>query len=179
MRDTKARMRLLGGLDNKWLERIITSDYDNPITGIKNHKSHFYLNLQHLDSKGEFALYKSIDARAPELLNQLVSEGATTSSMKMKGMVATLDENNKMQLEFIAYDDKNTMTVIGNGTRFRGTIKEFSLNTKLKGDSEFFGGFCGYVTFNKLKKAPKEYNNLDFKTTYDTLYMQAYPKDDK
>ena len=175
---TKARKNLLGGLHNKWLERTITSDYANPVTGIKNHNSYFYFDLQHLDSKGRFALYKSIDARAPDLLNELVLGGATTSAMKMKGIVATLDENNKMRLEFIAYDDKNTMTVLGNGTRFQGTIQEFSLNTKLKGDSDFFGGFCGFVTFKKLKKAPKEYSNLDFKITYENLYMKAYPIDD-
>lgn len=178
MRDTKTRKDLLGGLHNKWLKRTSTIDYANPVAGIKTHKAYFYLNLQKLDSKGRFAIYKSIDIRAPDVVNDLTLGGATTSVMKMKGFVATLDENNKMKLQIIAYDDKNTMTVLGDGSRFEGTIQEYSLNTELKGDSDLFGGLCGYVIFNKLKKAPKEYLDLDFKTTYDKLFMQEYPKDD-
>jgi hypothetical protein len=178
MVDKKTRKKAFKQLEG-WFKRNATLDYATPENSTKTFDSYYHLKLQHLDTHGHYALYKSIDLHSQAVTNELVSAGSTMRPTKLKGVVATFDDDGKMKMEFVAYDDKVMINVKGNGKYFYGSLKEFSVNTNLKNDSAFFGGFVGYATFKKLKRAPKIYSSLDFKTTYDGNYFDHYPEGDK
>ena len=178
MVDKKARIQAFKNLEG-WFKKTGTSDSANPENSTKRVDSYFLLNLQHLHSRGQYALYKAITFKSQEVTDNLASTGATTSATKIKGVVATFNDNGKMILEVIAYDDKNTMNLQGNGKRFEGTLQEFGMNTDLKNDSDLFGGVVGGVTLRKLAKAPAAYRDLDFKAAYAAQFVIFYPNGDK
>ncbi len=139
---------------------------------------HFY-KLKYVDPAGYYALYKCLQFFSQATVDNLTSAGATTSTTKLKGVVASYDRNTgKIKMELVAMDDTNTWTCIGNGKKFRGTAVEFSVNTAATNDVALRGGFVSGLTLNKLNVAPTGFENLNFDVAYKTQYDLSYPAGD-
>ena len=160
-----------------WFYANGTFEYAVRENSTKHYEGFYILKLKYVDPFGYYALYKGLNFTSQATTDNLISAGATMSTMKLKGAVASYDQNTgQIKLEIVSMDDKNIATYIGNGNKFRGTIVEFSLNTATTNDEALFGGFVGGLTLKKLKFAPEALKYLDFDTAYLERYKKVYPE---
>ena len=154
-------------------------EYAVPENSTKTFESLHFYKLKYVDASGNFALYKCLQFIPQEVLDNLTAAGATSSTTKLKGVVASYDRNTgKIKLEIVSMDDKNIWTCTGNGKKFRGTVLEFGVNTAATNDGALFGGLVGGFTLKKLDVAPAGFESLNFDAAYTTQYNISYPLGD-
>ena len=154
-------------------------EYAVPENSTKTFESLHFYKLKYVDASGNFALYKCLQFIPQEVLDNLTAAGATSSTTKLKGVVASYDRNTgKIKLEIVSMDDKNIATYTGNGKKFRGTFHEFGVNTAATNDGALFGGFVGGFTLKKLEIVPVGYESLNFDVAYKARYDFSYPLGD-
>ena len=162
-----------------WFYTKISVEYAVPENSTKTFESFNVLKLKYIDPAGNFALYKNLSITPQEVLDNLTSAGATSSTIIIRGGVASYDRNTgKIKMELVAMDDKHMFTLTGNGKKFRGTNVEFGVNTAATNDVALRGGFVGGVTLEKLNVAPAGLENFNFDVAYKARYDFVYPLGD-
>lgn len=162
-----------------WFSRNSTVEYAYPDNSTKTFESFNVLKLKYVDPSGHYALYKGLSIKSQAVVNNLNSAGATTSTMSLKGVVASYDRNTgQIKLEFVSMDDKNISTCTGNGKKFLGTTVEFGVNTAATNDGALHGGFVGGLTLQKMEVAPPGFENFNFDAAYKARYDIVYPVGD-
>jgi len=162
-----------------WFFKNSTLEYAIPENGTKQNETFNVLKLKYIDPSGNFALYKGLQVKSQAAVDNLTSAGATTSTVGLRGFVASYDRNTgQIKLEIVSMDDKHISTCTGNGKKFRGTVVEFGLNTAATNDVALRGGFVGGSTLKKLDVAPPGYENFNFDAAYKARYDIVYPLGD-
>jgi hypothetical protein len=162
-----------------WYFRKGTNEYAVPENGTKPNNGLNVFKLKFIDHDGNYALYKGLVLRSETTVGDLISAGATTSTVAIKGVVASYNRNTgQIKMEVVSMDDKNIVTYIGNGKKFIGTMVEFGLNTAAKNDGALGGGFVAGFTLKKLEMAPPGFENFNFDAVYKARYDYVYPADD-
>jgi hypothetical protein len=154
-------------------------EYAVPDNSTKTFESLHFYKLKYVDPAGYYALYKCLQFIPHTVVADITGAGATSSTTKLKGVVASYDRNTgKIKLEIVSMDDKNIWTCSGNGKNFRGTIVEFGVNTAAINDGALHGGFVGGVTLKKMEIVPAGYENFNFDAAYKARYDAHYPLGD-
>jgi hypothetical protein len=163
-----------------WFSSIATYEYSIPENSTKQNQETFnILKLKYIDPAGYYALYKGLRFKSQAMLDNVNSAGATTSTIALKGLVASYDRNTgQIKLEIVAMDDKAIWTCIGNGKKFRGTGVEFGVNTAATNDVALRGGFVAGFTLNKLNVVPVGFESFNFDLVYKNQYDSVYPLGD-
>ena len=162
-----------------WYFRQGTNEYAAPDNSITRSEGFYVLKLKYTDPTGHFALYKGLSFKSQTVVDNLTAATATTSTMTLRGVVASYDRNTgKIKMEIVAMDDKHIVTYTGNGKKFRGTAVEFGLNTAATNDVALRGGLVGGYAIDKLDVAPTGFESFNFDVAYKTRYDIVYPLGD-
>ena len=162
-----------------WFSIESKLEYAVPENSTKTFESLHFYKLKYVDASGNFALYKCLQFIPQTVVADITGAGATSSTTKLKGVVASYDRNTgKIKLEIVSMDDKNIWTCTGNGKKFRGTGVEFGVNTAAKNDVALRGGFVGSLTLKKLDVAPVGLESFNFDAVYKAQYDIVYPAGD-
>ena len=174
-KERKAAFKKIEG----WYKRNSTLEYAVPENSTKTAEPLHYYKLKYIDPAGNYALYKGLFLKSQASVDNLTSASATTSTVALKGVVASYDRNTgQIKLEIVSMDDKNIWTCTGNGKKFRGTGVEFGVNTAAKNDVALRGGFVGGLTLKKLDVAPVGLESFNFDAVYKAQYDIVYPPGD-
>uniref|UniRef100_A0A6C0EX25 Uncharacterized protein n=1 Tax=viral metagenome TaxID=1070528 RepID=A0A6C0EX25_9ZZZZ len=162
-----------------WFSRKMTFEYAIPDNSTKNINAFNVLKLKYIDPVGNFALYKGLIISSQATVDNLTAATATTSTVGLRGVVASYDRNTgKIKMEIVTMDDKNIATCTGKGKKFRGTVVEFGVNTAATNDVALRGGFVGGFTLDKLDVVPAGFESFNFDVAYKTRYDAVYPLGD-
>jgi len=164
-----------------WFSNKATLEYSDPEKGLKKLDQLNYLKLTYIDPDMDHALYKCLQIMPVDQMNAIapVATAATNTivnnhNIGLQGAVASYDRiHGQIILELIDMDDKSTWICKGDGKIFRGTSKEFSLQSALN-DKVFGGGYTAGFKLKKLKNTPKGFESFDFDKVYKTQYDKYY-----
>ena len=113
--------------------------------------------------------------KTTQVVNSLNSAGATTATMDLKTVVASFNNDGKINMKVVSMDDKNLWDVGENSNNtFSGTITEHGLKTT-DNDKVFGGGLAGFTTLRKLNRPPKQFRDFNVDTEYAKQYNKVYP----